>query len=62
MGFHAVAVVGELVQKWERDSYIHKRTSAQNITKTQNTQNRKHIQNKKNIPRILKYSSRVIGK
>jgi len=46
MGFHPVAVVGKLFQKWERDSTkgdsIHtKYTKHKNYKKTQNTQNRK---------------------
>jgi hypothetical protein len=48
MGFQLVAVVGKLVQKWERDSYIYKRrNNTQKYTKTQNTQNRKHTKKQK---------------
>jgi hypothetical protein len=48
LGFQRVAVVGKLVQKWERDSCVYKRrNNTQNNTKTQNTQNRKQTYKKR---------------
>jgi hypothetical protein len=50
LGFHPVAVVGELVKIQETDSYIYKRrNNTKKIHKTLNTQNRKHIQKSKQI-------------
>jgi len=53
LGFHPVAVVGRLVQKYERDST--KGETIHKTIKTQNTQNRKQKhKTKTNIKRILK--------
>ena len=57
MGFHPVAVVCKLVQK-----YIQIYTKGEPVHKTEYTKEKTDIQNKKNIPRILKNVSRVIGK
>jgi hypothetical protein len=61
LDFHPVAVVGQLVQKWDSDGYI--QTQKQYGKQYRNIEytKQKNIQNKKtNIKRILQNFSRVI--
>jgi hypothetical protein len=56
MGFHPVAVVVRLVQKYERDSNIQEKQYTKN-TKAHNTQNGKQTlktYEKKNVTRVIK--------
>jgi hypothetical protein len=53
LGFQPRAVVGKLVQKWERDSYIHKsRKNTQNRKQTYKKE--KNIKNIKNISGVIR--------
>jgi hypothetical protein len=53
LGFYPVAVVGKLVQKWDRDSYIQKQKQYRKQHKSTEYTNRKHTKqenkHKKNI-------------
>ena len=53
LGFHMVAAIGKLVQKWDRDK---RRNNTQNNIKTENTQNRKQTKRtlKRNICRVIR--------
>jgi hypothetical protein len=59
LGFHPVAVVGRLVQKQERDSYIQKEKQyTKQYKNTEYTHPTTNIQNKKtNIKSVQKYQS-----
>jgi hypothetical protein len=54
LGFQPVAVVGKLVQKWERDSYIRKEKNTQTaqkhkIHKTENKLTKQENKHKKKL-------------
>jgi len=67
LGFHSVAVVGKLVQNYERDSYIQKEKQyteqyIKQYTKYRVDKRESQLEKQENKHRVIKSISRVIRK